>query len=151
MCMKLSTKSRYGTRILLELARQSGGDPVQVSEISRQQDISMRYLEQLVLTLKKAKLVTSVRGAKGGYILAEAPDRISLGSIVRLFEGQSDLVECISTPDVCKMAGDCRVRLAWKEATEALYNKLDAITIADLLCEPSQVVESPRQVRAKRR
>lgn len=149
--MKLSTKSRYGTRILLELARRSGGEPVQISEISAQQNIPVRYSEQIILTLKKAKLVTSVRGVRGGHILAEKPDRISLGSIVRLFEGQSDLVECIRTPNVCKMADDCRVRLAWKEATDALYKKLDAITIADLLCEPSAVVESSRKVRDNRR
>lgn len=132
--MKLSTRSRYGTRILLELARQTGDEPVQVSEISRQQKIPVKYLEQLIRTLKSADLITSVRGAKGGHILAKRPESISLGFIVRLFEGQSELVECISTPDICQMADECRVRLAWKEATDALYEKLDAITIADLLC-----------------
>jgi Rrf2 family protein len=134
--MKLSTRSRYGTRILLELARQSDRHPVQVSAISREQDIPAKYLEQLIRTLKKADLITSVRGAKGGHILARDPETISLGAIVRLFEEQHELVRCISSPDVCHMADDCRVRLAWKEATEALYERLDAITIADLLCEP---------------
>ncbi len=134
--MKLSTRSRYGVRILLELARQSDRLPLQVSVISRQQDIPAKYLEQLIRTLKKADLITSVRGAKGGHILARDPDAISLGAIVRLFEEQHELVRCISSPDVCHMANDCRVRLAWKEATDALYERLDAITIADLLCEP---------------
>ena len=103
---------------------------------ARQQDIPAKYLEQLIRTLKKADLITSVRGAKGGHILARDPDAISLGAIVRLFEEQHELVRCISSPDVCHMADDCRVRLAWKEATDALYERLDAITIADLLCEP---------------
>ena len=134
--MKLSTRSRYGTRILLELARQSDRHPMQVSVISREQEIPAKYLEQLIRTLKKADLITSVRGAKGGHILARDPETISLGSIVRLFEEQHELVRCISSPDVCHMADDCRVRLAWKEATEALYERLDAITIADLLCDP---------------
>ncbi len=134
--MKLSTRSRYGVRILLELARQSDRLPLQVSVISRQQDIPAKYLEQLIRTLKKADLITSVRGAKGGHILARDPDAISLGAIVRLFEEQHELVRCISSPEVCHMADDCRVRLAWKEATDALYERLDAITIADLLCEP---------------
>ena len=134
--MKLSTRSRYGVRILLELARQSDRLPLQVSVISRQQEIPAKYLEQLIRTLKKADLITSVRGAKGGHILARNPDAISLGAIVRLFEEQHELVRCISSPDVCHMADDCRVRLAWKEATDALYERLDAITIADLLCEP---------------
>ena len=136
--MKLSTRSRYGTRILLELARQSNQNPVQVGIISQQQEIPVKYLEQVIRTLKKAGYITSVRGAKGGYNLARKPESISLGAIVRLFEEQHELVKCISLPDVCEMADDCRVRLAWKEATEALYDRLDAITIADLLCEPPQ-------------
>ncbi len=140
--MKLSTRSRYGTRILVELARHKGGEPVQVSEISRQQNIPAKYLEQLIRTLKGAELITSVRGARGGHILAKAPDQISLGSLVRLFEGQYELVECISEPSVCDMATDCRVRLAWKDATDALYEKLDTITIADLLCDPATFVKS---------
>lgn len=136
--MKLSTRSRYGVRILLELARQADRHPLQVSVISRHQDIPAKYLEQLIRTLKKADLITSVRGAKGGHILARNPNAISLGAIVRLFEEQHELVRCISSPDVCHMADDCRVRLAWKEGTDALYERLDAITIADLLCEPSK-------------
>ncbi len=149
--MKLSTRSRYGTRILLELARQTDGNPVQVGTISRHQDISVKYLEQLIRTLKKAGLVKSVRGAKGGHILARAPEAISLGAIVRLFEEQHELVRCISSPDICQMADECRVRLAWKEATEALYERLDAITIADLLCEPSPPaikISSPKARKA---
>ena len=139
--MKLSTRSRYGTRILLELARRKDGQPVQVSAISREQDIPVKYLEQLIRTLKKAGLITSVRGAKGGHILACKPSVISLGAIVRLFEEQHELVKCISAPDVCDMADECRVRLAWKEATDALYGRLDAITIADLLCEPQRSIK----------
>lgn len=133
--MKLSTRSRYGARILLELARRGSEAPVQVSQISKEQNIPAKYLEQLVRTLKAANLITSVRGAKGGHILNKAADEISLGEVVRLFEGQYELVECISKPDKCGMAEDCRVRLAWKSATEALYEKLDTITIADLVCE----------------
>lgn len=131
--MKLSTRSRYGTRILLELARQQGNSPVQVSEISKRQGISVKYLEQLIRTLKQADLVKSVRGPKGGHLIAKPPETITLGHIVRLFEGQVDLVECVSSPEVCQIADDCKVRQAWKDATEVLYEKLDATTIADLI------------------
>lgn len=148
--MKLSTRSRYGTRILLELARQSDRNPMQVSAISREQDIPAKYLEQLIRTLKKADLITSVRGAKGGHILARDPKTISLGAIVRLFEDQHELVKCISSPDVCHMADDCRVRLAWKEATDALYERLDAITIADLLCEPPRPARKTKSRRVSK-
>ena len=132
--MKLSTRSRYGTRILLELARNEGKAPVQVSEISKRQEIPAKYLEQLIRTLKQADLVTSVRGPKGGHLLAKPPKSITLGQIVRLFEGQADLVECVSSPEKCQSSDSCRVRQAWKEATTVLYERLDAITIADLIC-----------------
>ncbi|MGD9179754.1 MAG: Rrf2 family transcriptional regulator, partial [Desulfobacterales bacterium] len=108
--MKLSTRSRYGARILVDLARHKDQGPVQIGEISKRQDISVKYLEQLIRPLKKANLVTSVRGPKGGHLLAEKPENISLGQVVRLFEGQSDLVECVSFPEKCPMSDDCQVR-----------------------------------------
>jgi Rrf2 family protein len=131
--MKLSTRSRYGARILVDLALNSTEGPVQIGEISKRQDISVKYLEQLVRPLKQAKMVTSVLGPKGGHLLAKKPQNITLGQVVRLFEGQSELVECISNPEKCSMSHDCQVRLAWKDATKVLYEKLDNTTIADLM------------------
>ncbi len=131
--MKLSTKTRYGTRILIELALQVNQGAIQVSKISSSQKISVKYLEQLLRTLKKAGIVKSVRGPKGGHLLAKDPCEISLGQIARLFEGQTDLVECVSSPEKCDMASDCLVRNAWYEATSVLYEKLDNISIADLI------------------
>lgn len=134
--MKLSTRSRYGARILLELARNYGKEPVPVSRLSRIQEIPPKYMEQLVRTMKKAKLITSIRGPKGGHALAQAPQFITFGQIVRLFETQSELVECISSPERCDMAEKCRVRNIWKEATDALYEKLDGVTLADVIAAP---------------
>ena len=130
--MKLSTRSRYGTRVLVDLARHYDQGPVQISAICKRQDISVKYLEQIIRPLKGAKLIISVRGPKGGHMLAKRPEEITLGQIVRLFEGQSELVKCINYPERCPMSDDCRVRLAWKEATQALFEKLDTTTIADL-------------------
>lgn len=134
--MKLSTRSRYGTRIIMELARRDGAKPIQVSEIARVQQIPVKYLEQLIRTLKQAGFITSVRGSKGGHQLARPPESITIGRLVRLFEGQTDLVACVSAPEQCAKAEECRVRAVWIEATEAMYDKLDAVTIADLICEP---------------
>ena len=130
--MKLSTKSRYGTRVLVDLAHHYKKGPVQIGEIAKRQDISVKYLEQIIRPLKGAKLIISVRGPRGGHMLARSPEEITLGQIVRLCESQSELVACISYPEKCPMSNDCRVRLAWQEATQALFEKLDAITIADL-------------------
>jgi len=104
--MKLSTRSRYGTRLLVDLARSQEKGPVQISEISNRQNISVKYLEQIIRPLKEAELVTSVRGAKGGHMLAKRPEEITLGQIVRLFEGQTDLVACVSHPENCSMADE---------------------------------------------
>jgi Rrf2 family protein len=131
--MKLSTRSRYGARILIHLARRQNQGPVQIGEISRCQKISVKYLEQLIRPLKQARLVTSVRGPKGGHLLAQKPESITLGQVVRLFEVHTDLVESVSRPEKCTMADDCQVRLAWREATRSLFEKLDATTIADLI------------------
>jgi Rrf2 family iron-sulfur cluster assembly transcriptional regulator len=131
--MKLSTKSRYGTRILIELAKHEKKGPLQVSKISEYQKIPHKYLEQLIRVLRMAGFVKSIRGPKGGHEIAMDPALINLGQIVRLFEDQTDLVECISLPEKCDMSGDCLVRSAWQEATSALYDKLNTISIADLL------------------
>ena len=131
--MKLSTRSRYGARILVDLASHQDQGPVQIGEISKRQGISVKYLEQLIRPLKEARLINSVRGPKGGHLMAKNPKKVTLGQIVRLFEGQAELVECISCPEKCPLSDDCRVRLAWMDATQALYTRLDTTTIADLL------------------
>ena len=140
--MKLSTRSRYGTRILIELAMNRDQGPIQISEISNRQKISVKYCEQLIRPLKKAEMVSSVRGPKGGHVLNKNPNTITLGEVVRLFEGQSDLVHCISSPEDCTRASDCQVRLVWQEATRALYESLDNTTIADLLEAPCRDEEA---------
>ena len=133
--MKLSTRSRYGARIMVDIALNHSRGPVQLGQIAKRQNISVKYLEQLIRSLKKENLVNSLRGPKGGYVLGKRPDEITLGQIVRLFEGQSDLVECVSDPEVCPMSTDCRVLMAWKDASEALCERLDATKISDLIGE----------------
>ena len=130
--MKLSTRSRYGTRMLVDIARHQSNGPVRTGEISKRQDISVKYLEQLILPLKKANLLSSVRGSKGGHLLAQKPEHITLGQIVRLLEPQVDPVECIGHPDKCPMSDECQTRWSWREATEVFFEKLDSITIAEL-------------------
>lgn len=131
--MKLTTKTRYGARLLLDLAQRQGQGAVQMSEISIRQNISIKYLEQIIRPLKKAKFVKSIRGPKGGHMLAKKPDEITLGDVTRLFEGQSDLVDCLGNPKKCPNIDDCLVRQGWQKAAQALYRELDSITIASLL------------------
>ncbi len=133
--MKLSTKTRYGTRILIEMAINIDKGAIQVSKIAASQKIPVKYLEKILRLLRLAGVVKSVRGPKGGYLLINEPEDISLGQIVRLFEGQTDFVECVTTPEKCDMSSECLVRNAWYDATNVLYEKLDGISIADLISD----------------
>lgn len=134
--MKLTTKSRCGTRILMDLAHNYGQDPVPVGEISRRQGISVKFIEQVIRPLKKAGFINSVRGPKGGYCLAKKPEKINVGQVVRLLETHSELATCIAKPENCSRSDDCRVRLVWSKATTALYAYLESITLFDLITMP---------------
>jgi Rrf2 family iron-sulfur cluster assembly transcriptional regulator len=133
--MKLSTRSRYGVRLLVHLACHQNQGPVQIGAVSQREKISAKYLEQIIRPLKKSRLVTSVRGPKGGHLLAQKPENITLGQVVRLLEGHTDLVECVSHPETCTMVDDCRIRLGWREATQSLFERPDSITIAELIAK----------------
>jgi len=124
--------------MILELARNYGKGPVKTWEIARRQDISQKYLEQIVIPLIKSGLVTSVRGAKGGYILAVPPEDLTLGRIVRLLEEKSDLIACLGNPVRCQRAPDCQARLAWMAANSAFYQQLDSMTVASILDQECQ-------------
>jgi len=131
--MKLSTRSRYGTRLLLDLAINDTKNFVQLKEISKRQGISLKYLEQIIIPLKRARLVESSRGATGGYRLGKPPDRISVGEIVALLEGGQGLTRCESHPESCERSESCSVRSIWKEATQAFYDTLNRVSLADLV------------------
>ena len=130
--MKLSTRSRYGTRLLLDMAQHYQQGPIQMGEIAKRQEISVKYLEQIIIPLKKANYVLSVRGPKGGHSLARPPEEITLGEIVALLEEGCSLVQCSEYADVCSRSGACPTRLVWQEAAQALFDKLSSITLADL-------------------
>ena len=131
--MKLSTRGRYGTRMMLDLAQHYDEGPVQIGEIARRLDISVKYLEQLIIPLKKAHFITSVRGPKGGHMLCVSPEEVTVGEIVKVLEGGIDLTDCIENPDICPRSPTCVTRDIWTEATEAMYDKLNSITLANMI------------------
>jgi len=137
--MKLSTKSRYGTRMMLDLAKHYHEGPVQIGHIAIREDISVKYLEQLIIPLKKAQLIESVRGPRGGHMLAKSPDKITVGEIVRVLEGGIELTRCIENPDACERTGSCMTRSIWKEAAKAMHDKLNASTLASILERSNRV------------
>ncbi len=133
--MKLSTRSRYGARMMLDLAQHYDEGPVQMGDIAKRQGISVKYLEQLIIPLKKSNFIKSVRGPKGGHMLAKPPKKIALGEIVGVLEGGIDLADCIEKPEVCGRSSRCATRGVWEEASKAMYDKLNSITLYQLIEE----------------
>ncbi|MFC1820711.1 RrF2 family transcriptional regulator [Thermodesulfobacteriota bacterium] len=131
--MKLSTRSRYGTRLMVDLAQHHNQGPVQIGDIARRQDISSKYLEQLIIPLKKAKFVKSVRGPKGGHLLTKPPKDITVGEIVDVLENGIYLTQCVTNPDGCNRSMDCKTRDIWEIATKAIYDKLNSVTLSQVI------------------
>jgi len=131
--MKLSTRTRYGIRAILELAENHNKGPLQVKTIAREEDISGKYLEQLMAILKSAGLVRSVRGSKGGYILAKAPNLIKLNEVFNCLEGPVVTVECVENKDYCARTADCVARQVWMQVQQAITDVLYSITLQDLV------------------
>ncbi len=131
--MKLSTKTRYGTRMILDMAEHYGNGAIQLGEIANRQNISLKYLEQIIRPLKEADYIKSFRGAKGGHMLAKAPGEITVGEIVAILEGGDTLIHCDKDPEDCERVDSCLTRYLWMEAASAMFQRLAAITFADLL------------------
>jgi Rrf2 family protein len=135
--MRLTTKSRYGTRLILDLAVNAKEGPVPLSDISKRQNISLKYLEHLTRRLRKAGLIKSSRGAYGGHMLKKTPADITIGDIVRTLEKTTAITDCAETEDklcgVCNLAGDCLSRWVWIEASRAMFERLDGITVEKLV------------------
>ncbi len=131
--MKISTRVRYGTRMMLELGIRYGEGPVFLKEIAKTEDISEKYLSQIIIPLKAVGLVHSFRGARGGYVLARPPKEITLEDIVGVLEGSFDLVGCTKNPSTCSRATLCATRELWAELGKAISEKLSAVTLEDLV------------------
>jgi Rrf2 family transcriptional regulator, cysteine metabolism repressor len=131
--MKISTRTRYGMRAILELAVAYKAAPLQIKVIAERQDISAKYLEQLIAIIKAAGLVRGLRGPHGGYVLAKPPQDIKLSEIFRVLEGPVLTVECVENEQACPKYADCVTRQLWIEVNEAILNVLENKTLADLV------------------
>ena len=128
--MKLSTRGRYGVRMMLELALHYGEGPILLKDIADRQGISEKYLWQLINPLKTTGLVNSQRGAHGGYVLGKAPEAISLKAILQILEGPLCLVDCVDNPELCKRSPSCISRDIWGEASKDMQRSLEDTTLA---------------------
>ena len=132
--MKISTKGRYALRLMLDLALNNTGEYITIKSIAGRQEISEKYLEQIISVLNKAGYVKSVRGAQGGYKLAKEPSEYTVGMILRLTEGSIAPVDCLDDDsDECARGSNCVTREIWVELYDAIRNVVDRITLQDLV------------------
>lgn len=132
--MKISTKGRYALRLMLDLATYNTGEPNSIKDIAKRQEISEKYLEQIISILNKAGFVRSIRGAQGGYFLAKAPKEYTVGMILRLTEGDLSPVSCVDEESMgCDRKDSCATIRVWQKMSEAINQVVDNITLADLL------------------
>ena len=146
--MKLSTKGRYGLRALIDLAVYCTEEAVSIQSIAKRQNISDRYLEQLMGKLRRAGLVVSVRGAGGGYRLARPAEEISVGEVLRALEGNLDAVTCPGNGDEqgCEDADVCVTRYVWKRINDSITQAVDSIMIQQLVEESRRIQEERGQI-----
>jgi Rrf2 family protein len=147
--LRLSTKGQYGVRAMYEIARGYNRGPITIKEISERQDVSVAYLEQILNTLRKAGIISSVKGPGGGYVLGRDPDAISIGAILRELEGPVAITSCLDPKAGCMRVEGCVTHLLWKALGENIEAFLDKMTLKDLL-GGSQFVEVSRKEGRKK-
>jgi Rrf2 family protein len=133
--MKLSTRSRYGTRLMFDLALNSNDRYLLLKDVAKRQGISKKYLSKIIIPLKTAGFVNSARGYKGGYVLAKDPSKITIYDIVEVLEGDLTPVECVSDMNACCRTKTCPTRDVWITLSNAIKKSLQAITLKDVLTQ----------------
>ena len=131
--MKISTKGRYALRLMLDIALSGGEQPVSLRDAAQRQDISDKYLEQIVTPLARAGLVRSIRGAGGGYLLTRKPEEYTVGEILRVLEGSLAPVSCAEDKACCGRADRCVTQEVWEQVAAAVSTVVDRISLGDLV------------------
>lgn len=132
--MRISTKGRYALRMLLDLAEHSGGEYISLKYIAKRQNISKKYLEQIIPILNRADFLSTSRGSQGGYRLQRTPDKYTVGDILRLTEGSLAPVPCLeNSPQGCERSADCATLSVWQGLYRIVCEYLDGITLQDIL------------------
>ena len=132
--MKICTKGRYALRLMIDLATNDDGNPIRIKDVAERQNISDKYLEQIISALNKAGFVRSVRGPQGGYSLKKKPEDYTVGMILRLTEGSLAPVACVEEDETdCERQGGCVTYLLWRKISDAINGVVDTITLKDLI------------------
>lgn len=147
--MKLSTKGRYGVKAMVELAIHYGDSPLSIKTISQRQGISEYYLEQLFSPLRKAKLINSIRGAQGGYVLGREPKDIKVSDIMYVLEGPIEIADCIEGI-ACDNVDCCATRLLWTKIKNSIDEVMEGVTLQDIVDDYNRIKERNESLTLKR-
>lgn len=141
--MKISTKGRYALRLMMDLAMNNTGEPVRIKDIAARQEISDKYLEQIISILNKAGYVKSIRGPQGGYRLTKAPEQYTVGMILRLTEGSLAPVSCLEDEvNTCPRQDGCATLRLWQMLNTAISDIVDKVTLADVVEWQEQIADN---------
>jgi Rrf2 family transcriptional regulator, cysteine metabolism repressor len=158
--MMFSTRSEYGVRVMIQLGRRHGAGPVSLAEVADAEQLPLAYLEQLIARLRKAELVTSTRGARGGYELARGPEAITMAEVVQALEGTLAPMQCLSDPAVTRVLCNheldadesCATKLLWTRVQGSVSRALEQTTLAELVAfaqHGAPATQPKRRARAK--
>jgi len=143
--MKLSTKARYGLRAMVDLALHYGEKRVLLKDIAKRQEVSMKYLDHIISTLKVSGLVQTARIRHGGYVLSRPPSEIKAYEVIRAVEGSLALVECVDDPKICHRSSFCVTINLWKKLKESMVAVLQGVTLEDLAKEQREIIERQKK------
>ncbi|MBU0515015.1 MAG: Rrf2 family transcriptional regulator [Proteobacteria bacterium] len=146
--MKISTRGRYGTRAMLDLANHFGQGPISLKDLASRQEISAKYLEQLLIPLRTAGIIKSIRGAKGGYVLSREPGSVCLDEIILILEGSMAPVECVDNPESCHRSCTCVTHEVWCAIGDKVTQMLRDITLRDLVTRDQHKAEQAQTALA---
>jgi Rrf2 family transcriptional regulator, cysteine metabolism repressor len=144
--MKLSTKGRYGVRAMVALASSYGSTPISIKTISKKENLSEYYLEQLFSPLRRANLIRSIRGAQGGYVLCKAPSEITVGDIMTVLEGPIEVADCIDGIG-CASEHDCTTKALWAKIKKSIDDVLNSITLQDIVDDYEKTKEKKNGIQ----
>lgn len=144
--MKLSTKGRYGVRAMAELAAHYGGAPISIKTISKEQNLSEYYLEQLFSPLRRANVIRSIRGAQGGYVLCKDPSEITVGDIMTILEGPIEIADCIDGYQ-CDSEHSCATKFVWEKIKSSIDNVMNSISLQDIVDNYEEIKKKNEKIQ----
>lgn len=144
--MKLSTKGRYGVKAVVELAINYGSEPISIKKISESQKISEYYLEQLFSALRKADIIKSIRGPKGGYVLSREPKDITIADVINVLEGPIEIASCIEN-DCCNNIDCCATRLLWSKIKNSIDDVMESVSLQDIVDDYNRIKKNAENIK----